>query len=48
MRLETTPTEFVEAAGTHFAYRRLGPRDETPLICLQHFSGQWTLGTRRS
>ena len=39
MTLETTPTEFVEAAGTRFAYRRLGKRDGTPLICLQHFSG---------
>jgi pimeloyl-ACP methyl ester carboxylesterase len=37
--LETAPTEFVEAAGTRFAYRRLGPRDGTPLVCLQHFSG---------
>ena len=39
MTLETAPTEFVEAAGTRFAYRRLGPRHGTPLVCLQHFSG---------
>jgi len=39
MTLETAPTQFVEAAGTRFAYRRLGLRDGTPLICLQHFSG---------
>jgi pimeloyl-ACP methyl ester carboxylesterase len=39
MTLETAPTEFVEAAGTRFAYRRLGPRDAAPLVCLQHFSG---------
>ena len=39
MTLETAPTEFVEAAGTRFAYRRLGPREGTPLVCLQHFSG---------
>ena len=41
--LETTPTQFIEAAGTRFAYRRLGPRDGTPLVCLQHFSG--TMGS---
>ena len=39
MTLETAPTEFVEAAGARFSYRRLGARDGTPLICLQHFSG---------
>lgn len=39
MTLETTPTEFVEGAGTRFAYRRLGAREGTPLVCLQHFSG---------
>lgn len=39
MTLETTPTEFVEGAGIRFAYRRLGPREGTPLVCLQHFSG---------
>jgi hypothetical protein len=45
MALETAPTQFVEAAGTRFAYRRLGPRDGTPFFCLQHFSERWTLGT---
>jgi pimeloyl-ACP methyl ester carboxylesterase len=39
MMLETAPTEFVEVAGIRFAYRRLGPRDGIPLVCLQHFSG---------
>jgi pimeloyl-ACP methyl ester carboxylesterase len=39
MMLETTVTEFVEAAGTRFAYRKLGSRAGTPLVCLQHFSG---------
>ena len=33
MPLETVPTQFVEAVGTRFAYRRLGPRDGTPLAC---------------
>jgi pimeloyl-ACP methyl ester carboxylesterase len=39
MTLEATPTQFVEAAGTRFSYRWLGPRVGIPLICLQHFSG---------
>lgn len=39
MTLETAPTEFVEATGIRFAYRRLGPREGTPLVCLQHFTG---------
>jgi pimeloyl-ACP methyl ester carboxylesterase len=38
-RLETAPTEFIENAGITFAYRRLGTRNGTPLILLQHFSG---------
>src|SRR5687767_9747140 len=38
-RLETAPTEFIESAGITFAYRRLGPRNATPLILLQHFTG---------
>jgi pimeloyl-ACP methyl ester carboxylesterase len=37
--LETAPNEFVEATGIKFAYRRLGPRQGTPLILLQHFTG---------
>ena len=39
MILEKATTEFVQAAGARFSYRRLGPADVTPLICLQHFSG---------
>ena len=38
-RLETAPTEFIQSAGVTFAYRRLGPPSGTPLILLQHFSG---------
>ena len=38
-RLETTPTEFVSAQGIKFAYRRFGKSDGTPLLFLQHFSG---------
>jgi pimeloyl-ACP methyl ester carboxylesterase len=37
--LETAPTEVVEAGGIRFAYRWLGARAGTPLVCLQHFSG---------
>lgn len=39
MSLETSPTEFVDAAGKRFAYRKLGPSEGMPLVCLQHFSG---------
>jgi pimeloyl-ACP methyl ester carboxylesterase len=38
-RLETAPTHYVEGHGIRFAYRRLGPSTGTPLILLQHFSG---------
>jgi pimeloyl-ACP methyl ester carboxylesterase len=37
--LETAPTEFIEASGIKFAYRRLGPREGIPMILLQHFTG---------
>jgi pimeloyl-ACP methyl ester carboxylesterase len=37
--LETAPTQFVEAGGVRFAYRRFGSRTGTPLVFLQHFSG---------
>src|SRR5277367_2880207 len=37
--LETAPTQFVEAGGIRFAYRRFGGRTGTPLVFLQHFSG---------
>jgi len=37
--LETAPTRYVEGSGIRFAYRRLGPSIGTPLILLQHFSG---------
>jgi pimeloyl-ACP methyl ester carboxylesterase len=37
--LETTPTQYVEGHGIRFAYRRLGPATGTPLVLLQHFSG---------
>jgi len=37
--LETAPTQYIEAGGIRFAYRRLGPAHGTPLILLQHFTG---------
>jgi pimeloyl-ACP methyl ester carboxylesterase len=37
--LETAPTRYVEGRGIRFAYRQLGPSSGTPLVLLQHFSG---------
>jgi pimeloyl-ACP methyl ester carboxylesterase len=37
--LETAPTQFIEAGGITFAYRSFGAQTGTPLIFLQHFSG---------
>jgi pimeloyl-ACP methyl ester carboxylesterase len=34
---KTTPTHHVEAAGTRFAYRRLGPDAGVPLVLLNHW-----------
>lgn len=33
------PTQFVEANGVSYAYRRFGTGSSTPLLCLQHFTG---------
>jgi pimeloyl-ACP methyl ester carboxylesterase len=38
-KLETAPTEFVEADEIRFAYRSFGNKSGTPLVFLQHFSG---------
>ncbi len=37
--LETAPTRYVQGNGIRFAYRRIGPATGTPLVLLQHFSG---------
>lgn len=37
--LETAPTRYAEGNGIRFAYRQLGPSSGTPLVLLQHFSG---------
>jgi pimeloyl-ACP methyl ester carboxylesterase len=35
----TAPTQFVEAGGIRFAYRRFGQETGVPLVFLQHFRG---------
>jgi pimeloyl-ACP methyl ester carboxylesterase len=35
----TAPTQFAEANGTRFAYRRFGNPGGTPIVLLQHFMG---------
>lgn len=35
----TAPTQFVEANGIRFAYRRFGEEGGVPLLFLQHFRG---------
>ena len=35
----TAPTQFVEANGTRYAYRRFGKPDGVPLVFNQHFTG---------
>jgi hypothetical protein len=35
----TAPTQYVEADGIRFAYRRFGVPDRTPLVFFQHFMG---------
>jgi pimeloyl-ACP methyl ester carboxylesterase len=35
----TAPTQYVEANGIRYAYRRFGVGDQLPLVCLQHFRG---------
>jgi pimeloyl-ACP methyl ester carboxylesterase len=35
----TAPTQYVEAGGIRFAYRRFGVPDRTPLVFFQHFMG---------
>jgi pimeloyl-ACP methyl ester carboxylesterase len=36
---DTVPTEFVEANGIRFAYRRFGATSGAPLVFIQHFMG---------
>ncbi len=39
MSLENAPTEFIETSGIKFAYRSFGAKTGTPLVFMQHFSG---------
>nr|WP_315050898.1 alpha/beta hydrolase [uncultured Brevundimonas sp.] len=39
MSFATAATQFLEADGVRFAYRRLGPEQGVPLVFLQHFTG---------
>src|SRR5207245_1964767 len=36
---QTAPTEFVDAAGVRFAYRRFGKTGSMPLVLFMHFTG---------
>ena len=36
---QTAPTQFVEASGIRFAYRRFGKAGGVPLVFNQHFTG---------
>src|SRR5258705_4986936 len=36
---QTAPTQFVDANGTRFAYRRFGKLGGVPLVFNQHFTG---------
>ena len=36
---DTAPTQFVEAGGTGFGYRRFGVPGRPPLVFFQHFMG---------
>lgn len=39
LTLENAPTRFIDAGGTHFAYRTIGTKKGVPLVLLQHFTG---------
>jgi hypothetical protein len=42
----TVPTQFIKTRLETYAYRRFGSGAAPPLLCLQHFTGTWTTGTR--
>jgi hypothetical protein len=47
---QTAPTQFVEANGIHFAYRRFGKPNGVPLVFNQHgmaFAARWQIVIRR-
>ena len=44
---QTAPTQFVEANGIRFAYRRFGKTGGVPIVFNQHYIGTMDFGTRR-
>jgi hypothetical protein len=44
---ETVTTEFAEAGGVRYAYRRFGGLSDTPLVFVIASAVRWTTGTRR-
>jgi hypothetical protein len=44
---QTAPTQFVEANGIRFAYRRFGKPDGVSLVFNMHYLAPWITGTRR-
>jgi hypothetical protein len=47
-RHDTAPTQYVEADGIRFAYRRFGNPERSPLVFFQHFMGTSTTTIRPS
>jgi hypothetical protein len=43
---QTAPTQFVEAKGIRFAYRRFGKSGGVPLVFNMHFTGTMDHGAR--
>ncbi|ERJ40078.1 alpha/beta hydrolase [Burkholderia cepacia] len=39
IRAANAPTQYVDAAGVRYAFRRFGRSGRVPLLCLQHFTG---------
>ena len=42
---QTAPTQFVEANGIRFAYRRFGKTGGVPIVFNQHYIGAMDLGS---
>jgi hypothetical protein len=45
---QTAPTQFVEAHGIRFAYRRFGKQGGYPLVLKQHYTGTIDIRIRPS
>jgi hypothetical protein len=44
---QTAPTQFVEANGIRFAYRRFGKAGDVPIVLNQTTLARWITGIRR-